>query len=55
VAVINANELTAVTPRIFDGPNDPALDRIDNVEQQVLSLRNPEAGLFDPDNVDPDR
>jgi anti-sigma factor RsiW len=50
-----AKEINAPTPRIFDQPSDPALDRIDDVEQQVLSLRSPEAGLFDPDNVDPDR
>jgi hypothetical protein len=51
----NNEQMNAPTPRIFDQPSDPALDRIDDVEQQVLSLRTPEAGLFDPDNVDPDR
>ena len=52
---VNMSQMTAPTPRIFDQPGDPALERIDDVEQQVLSLRTPEAGLFDPDNVDPDR
>jgi len=52
---INNEQMNAPTPRIFDQPADPALERIDDVEQQVLSLRTPEAGLFDPDNVDPDR
>jgi anti-sigma factor RsiW len=55
VAIIDQQQMNAPTPRIFDQPSDPALDRIDDVEQQVLSLRSPEAGLFDPDNVDPDR
>jgi anti-sigma factor RsiW len=51
------NELQASVPppRIFDQTEDPALDRLDSVEQQVLSLHTPENGLFEVDTIEIDR
>ena len=41
--------------RILDQPDDPALDRLDAVEQQLLSLHTPDDGLFQIDSLDADR
>jgi len=52
-----AMQIEANTPpiRILDQPEDPALDRLDAVEKQVLSLHTPEEGLFEVDSYEVDR
>jgi anti-sigma factor RsiW len=48
-------DMMAPTPRILEQTEDPALERLDQVEKQVLSLHTHEAGLFDVDSLDTDR
>jgi anti-sigma factor RsiW len=50
-----AVEASTPTPRILDQAEDPALDRLDVVEKQMLSLHTPEEGLFQVDSSDADR
>ena len=52
---IQLADAAAPAPRIFDAADDPALERLDDVEKQVLSLHNPEEGLFEVDTFDTDR
>ena len=48
-------ERNAPPIRILDQPDDPALDRLDAVEKQLLSLHTPDEGLFQVDSFDADR
>jgi len=48
-------EASAPTVRILDQAEDPALDRLDAVEKQVLSLHTPDEGLFEVDSPEVDR
>jgi anti-sigma factor RsiW len=52
---IQLADATAPAPRIFDAADDPALERLDDVEKQVLSLHNPDVGLFEVDTADTER
>ena len=48
-------EAQAPTIRILDSGDDPALDRLEAVEKQVLSLHTPEEGLFEVDSYEVER
>jgi anti-sigma factor RsiW len=48
-------EANTPTPRILDQAEDPALERLDAVEKQMLSLHTPDEGLFQVDSNDADR